>query len=136
MKQTDKEGFKKEYAWVIEEVGKLINKEQAIELYNSYLNDGLDSFFEKIQKISPQLDSLRKEKLSLVMLDFALRTIGEIKEEEQINLTNEEGGHLKSILEDYLLTFSKKGEHEKAHKEEPCHYCENAKKILEKLKGS
>lgn len=52
----------------------------------------------------------------------------------KIKLTNGEREYLELILEDYLLTFKRTKAHQKIHKKIPCNYCENAKKILKKLK--
>ena len=54
----------------------------------------------------------------------------------KIKLTKDEVEDLIGLLEDYLQTFKEKNEHEKAHKKEPCPYCELAKDFLKKFRNS
>ena len=51
-----------------------------------------------------------------------------------IKLTKDERLYLELILVDYLHIFKKTKAHQKAHKKTPCSFCENARKILKKLK--
>ena len=65
-------------------------------------------------------------------LDESLATIEKIK--KRLNLNNEAKEDLIAFLEEYLILFKNKKEHQKAHKKEPCLKCKLAKELLRKLK--
>jgi len=76
--------FRKEYSWVIKDVKKLISKKEAVDLYNSEIYDHFDVFFGKMEKDYPKLYKYYRKTadeigLSLLMLNVALREIGEIE---------------------------------------------------------